>query len=519
MAEPSPAIAELKRAECSNRPKLRDSVDDSESKKPEERVKKRRACTVASARPVRHYILKNKFKSEESRRLKDVRKPNTKKLSEVEVFSLKDGKPNPEILKQHFLEEGRLEYDCARKLILQAKELFEKEPNTLHLKPDLNVCGDIHGQFYDLVVLLEEGGSPGSNQYLFLGDYVDRGCYSTEVMFYLLSWKINYPDTFYMLRGNHECRLLTENFNFLQECLCKYNEELWDEFMLLFDALPLAALVTTEYGTFYCVHGGLSPDILHIEEVDQIDRFQEPPGDGPFCDLLWSDPIEEETADDLEEDEMQDWYNVEYVENPHRGCGYIFGYKAAVDFLENNHLTALVRAHEVQREGYFNHYFRMDLEGIPPVITVFSAPNYCDLYYNRAAILRFDASKYFFRQIDWSDHPFCFPDFTDAIGYSLPFVLENLTDLFLSAMDVIEGEQQNIGSKEEPSLKDKIQRVGKMMMLMRKLSSSKKSQLVNEADLEKQYPGLSKFERALKVDRSRDHLRPSVQSRARSRTF
>ena len=109
-----------------------------------------------------------------------------------------------------------------------------------------------------------------------------------------------------------------------------------------------------------------------------------------------------------------------------------------MDFLENNHLTALVRAHEVQREGYFNHYFRvcsgsqllanflkMDLEGIPPVITVFSAPNYCDLYYNRAAILRFDASKYFFRQIDWSDHPFCFPDFTDAIGYSLPFVLEN----------------------------------------------------------------------------------------------
>jgi hypothetical protein len=121
-------------------------------------------------------------------------------------------------MKTHLLREGRLAKTDAIDLIKATKAVLSKEPNLLRLRDPIAVCGDLHGQFYDLVKLLEVAGDPAKTQYLFLGDYVDRGCFSTECLFYLFALKLTYPKTLFLLRGNHECRHLTAFFNFKEEC-------------------------------------------------------------------------------------------------------------------------------------------------------------------------------------------------------------------------------------------------------------------------------------------------------------
>lgn len=124
---------------------------------------------------------------------------------------------------------------------------------------------------------------------LFLGDYVDRGLLCIEVMAYMMALKINYPKRVVMLRGNHESRQMTQYFTFRQECLQKYDEEIYESFMTLFDCLPL---VCTVNGLYLCMHGGIGPDFDKLEDVNgMIDRFQEPPNMGLMCDLLWADPL------------------------------------------------------------------------------------------------------------------------------------------------------------------------------------------------------------------------------------
>jgi serine/threonine-protein phosphatase 2B catalytic subunit len=180
-------------------------------------------------------------------------------------------------LRTHLLREGRLDKLDAIQLIRTARDVFAKEPNLIKLRDPVSVCGDIHGQFYDLVKLLEVAGDPAKMQYLFLGDYVDRGCFSTEVLFYLFALKVAYPKTLFLLRGNHECRHLTAFFNFKEECVFKYDLEVYEEFMKCFDALPLAATLNDK---FLCMHGGLSPDIEKVEEINDINRFLEIPREG-----------------------------------------------------------------------------------------------------------------------------------------------------------------------------------------------------------------------------------------------
>src|SRR5690606_12122145 len=119
-----------------------------------------------------------------------------------------------EALGEHLNKEGRLRMEDAIWIVKTASEIFKKEPNLIRLSDPLTVCGDVHGQFFDLLRLMEAGGDPADTQYLFLGDYVDRGCFSTECVFFLCAHKITYRDTFYMIRGNHECRHLTSFFNF-----------------------------------------------------------------------------------------------------------------------------------------------------------------------------------------------------------------------------------------------------------------------------------------------------------------
>ena len=363
------------------------------------------------------------------------------------------GLPNIQVLRDHLIREGRLTHECAATLIEQASTILHSEPNLLELKYPITVCGDIHGQYFDLIRLFEVGGDPSTTQYLFLGDYVDRGCFSTEVVFYLYALKLVYPNSFYMLRGNHECRQLTAFFNFKDECLYKYSIELYDIIMSSFDNLPLAALVNK---SFFCVHGGLSPEISTLDDIRAMDRYMEIPREGPMCDLLWSDPFEEDGDHKPNPDATPDatpaikgnkaaaesiisdkdgtvnlnWFGY----NDTRQCSYVYGVEAVKAFLKDNKLTSLIRAHEAQIDGYKMQMINKS-SGIPRVITIFSAPNYCDVYKNKAACLKFDNNVLNIKQFVDSPHPYYLPNFMDVFQWSLPFVAEKVTDMLANVLE------------------------------------------------------------------------------------
>lgn len=273
--------------------------------------------------------------------IKDEQAPAFQLPTPEQFWSKKDpSKPDIQFLKNHFYREGRLTHDQARYILTKATELLRAEPNLLELDAPITVCGDIHGQYYDLMKLFEVGGNPADTRYLFLGDYVDRGYFSIECVLYLWSLKIWYPNSLFLLRGNHECRHLTDYFTFKLECKHKYSEEIYDLCMESFCALPLGAVMNKQ---FLCIHGGLSPEFQTLDDLRAINRFREPPTHGLICDLLWADPME---------DFGQETTNESFVHNHVRGCSYFFTYHAACQFLERNNLLSIIRAHEAQDAGY-----------------------------------------------------------------------------------------------------------------------------------------------------------------------
>jgi serine/threonine-protein phosphatase 2B catalytic subunit len=149
----------------------------------------------------------------------------------------------------------------------------------LNLKDPITIVGDIHSQFYDLCKLIKIGGNPNKTNYLFLGDLVDRGNFGIEVLIFLMCIKIRYKNNINLLRGNHECRQLSNIFNFRSECLKKFDSEVYSLFMEMFDSLPLGAIVN---GKFLAVHGGISPDLKTLSQLNKIDRFKEIPKKGLF---------------------------------------------------------------------------------------------------------------------------------------------------------------------------------------------------------------------------------------------
>lgn len=340
--------------------------------------------------------------------------------------------PTIPLLRTHLLKEGKLTDDAALRLIQGARTIFESEPNLLELEAPTVVCGDLHGQFYDMLTIFEIAGDLEriNGRYLFLGDYVDRGSFSTEIVLYLCALKIRYPRKLYLLRGNHETRLMCEFMTFYDEVIHKYNRKIYDEFQRLFRALPLCAVIkNTSNGNCFCTHGGIGPEIRTLDDIRKINRFCEIPKKTGFWDLVWADPLPE-WGDDTIQMTKDEWERSEFTPNSLRRSSYFYGLGAVEKFLRRNGLCCIIRGHQVQQSGYFEHFAHCDrVFPIAPVLTVFSAPNYCDEYENCAAFLQIMPDKFLMQQFFEVPHPYVLPEFVDALSWSLPFLLENIVSV------------------------------------------------------------------------------------------
>ncbi|KAK2749893.1 serine/threonine protein phosphatase Pzh1 [Myotisia sp. PD_48] len=241
------------------------------------------------------------------------------------------------------------------------REVFLSQPALLELSAPVKIVGDVHGQYTDLIRLFEMCGFPPNSNYLFLGDYVDRGKQSLETILLLFCYKLKHPENFFLLRGNHECANVTRVYGFYDECKRRCNIKIWKTFVDTFNCLPIAAIVA---GKIFCVHGGLSPSLAHMDDIRGIARPTDVPDYGLLNDLLWSDPAEMD----------EDW------EPNERGVSYCFGKKVIMEFLQRHDFDLVCRAHMVVEDGY--EFFNDRV-----LVTVFSAPNYCGEFDNWGAVM------------------------------------------------------------------------------------------------------------------------------------
>ncbi|CAE7924296.1 ppp1cc-b [Symbiodinium sp. KB8] len=249
-------------------------------------------------------------------------------------------------------------------LCLQVRSIFLSQSPFLELEAPMNICGDVHGQFHDLLRMFEYGGFPPNSNYLFLGDYVDRGKQSLETIVLLFAYKALHPENFFLLRGNHESASITRIYGFYDECKRRFNIKLWKSFCDVFNCLPVSALVDEKV---MCMHGGLSPELQHFDQIRKIVRPTDVPDSGLICDLLWSDP---------------DRDYVGWAEND-RGVSYVFGTDVVAAFLKRYNLDLVCRAHQVVEDGY-------EFFGKRNLVTLFSAPNYCGEFDNAGAMMTLD---------------------------------------------------------------------------------------------------------------------------------
>uniref|UniRef100_A0A672LPA1 Serine/threonine-protein phosphatase n=1 Tax=Sinocyclocheilus grahami TaxID=75366 RepID=A0A672LPA1_SINGR len=345
---------------------------------------------------------------------KSVPFPLSHRLTMKEVFDC-EGKPRVDLLKAHLTKEGRVEETVALRIVNEGASILRQEKTMLDIE--------------------------------------------APCVLYLWSLKMLYPKTLFLLRGNHECRHLTEYFTFKQECKIKYSEQVYDACMGAFDCLPLAALMNQQ---FLCVHGGLSPEIQTLDDIKKLDRFKEPPAFGPMCDLLWSDPLE-----DFGNEKSQEYFS----HNTVRGCSYFYSYPAVCDFLQNNNLLSIIRAHEAQDAGY-RMYRKSQTTGFPSLITIFSAPNYLDVYNNKAAVLKYENNVMNIRQFNCSPHPYWLPNFMDVFTWSLPFVGEKVTEMLVNVLSICSDDElmndgdeifdANAAAARKEVIRNKIRAIGKM---------------------------------------------------------
>ncbi|CAJ1992432.1 serine/threonine-protein phosphatase PP1-putative [Leishmania donovani] len=257
-----------------------------------------------------------------------------------------------------------LKEDIIRLILRRVRPILMSQPMLVRTEAPINVCGDIHGQITDLVEIFKAGGLPPHSRYLFLGDYVDRGKYGTEVITVLLGLKVLYPKRIYVLRGNHETDSICRIYGFFDEVKRRFNVRLFKEFTDVFNCLPVAALIEE---IALCMHGGLSPELRHLRQIEQIYRPLLVPDEGLACDLLWSDPEEGSSG----------WQPSE------RGVSFTFGEDVVKRMCDSLGIDIVLRAHQVVDEGYSFFAGRR-------LVTIFSASNYCGEFTNSGAMMLMD---------------------------------------------------------------------------------------------------------------------------------
>uniref|UniRef100_W6NCN4 Serine/threonine-protein phosphatase n=1 Tax=Haemonchus contortus TaxID=6289 RepID=W6NCN4_HAECO len=258
------------------------------------------------------------------------------------------------------VKEGELMNLCT-----VARQVFLSQTSLLDVEAPIKVCGDVHGQFADVLRLFNHSGFPPNVNYLFLGDYVDRGQQNLECIGLIFCYKIKYPGNFFALRGNHECSPINRVYGFFEECNRRYQStRLWLQFQDTFAALPFTGLVA---GKILCMHGGLSPKLKSMDQLRNITRPIDPPNPSLHIDLLWSDP---------------DNYIKGWASNS-RGVSYVFGKDVVFEMCEVLNIELVARAHQVVQDGY-------EFFANRKLVTIFSAPHYCGQFDNAAALMNID---------------------------------------------------------------------------------------------------------------------------------
>eukprot|EP00803_Ostreobium_quekettii_P006547 evm.model.scf_589.6 EVM.evm.TU.scf_589.6 scf_589:30137-41793(+) len=289
-------------------------------------------------------------------------------------------------MMEEFKEQRLVHKRFAYEIILTAQKIFKSADNLVYIDvpedSNITICGDVHGQYYDLLNIFDINGAPSEeNPYLFNGDFVDRGSFSVEVILVLLGLKCLYPDHFHLTRGNHESRAMNKIYGFDGEVKHKYNSTMAEIFRETFCWMPLAFVLNRKV---LVLHGGLfTQDDVSLEDINKLDRNREPPDEGIMCEILWSDPSPLPGRSPSQ-----------------RGVGVAFGADVTKAFLDSNNLELVVRSHEVKEEGY-------EVAHDGRLITIFSAPNYCDSMGNKGAFLKFSGSDMVphFTQFSAVPHP------------------------------------------------------------------------------------------------------------------
>lgn len=324
--------------------------------------------------------------------------PSAAEGLDLDNMVVESGYDGPELGKEmtlEFLEDMMERFKNGKKLarkyvyqiIVAVMDLVKNEPTMVEVDveqgQEITVCGDTHGQYFDLMEIFRLAGKPSENHmFLFNGDFVDRGSWSTEIALLLYAYKWLYPSKFFLNRGNHETDDMNRMYGFEGECRAKYNERVFKLFSESFSALPLATLIGQKY---FVLHGGLfSDDNISLDDVRKLNRFkQRQPGQaGLMMEMLWTDPQTQPGRGPSK-----------------RGVGLQFGPDVTKRFCEKNKLEAIIRSHEVRMDGY-------EVEHDGKCITVFSAPHYCDSTGNKGAFIKIGPEyKLKFTQFDAVPHP------------------------------------------------------------------------------------------------------------------